>query len=448
MVLERHQLGSLPAEILDNIGRWLPKSVLGNLRLSNRHCAAVLTQLLVRDIEVMHTLRSMQNLQHLSLHPTLCQYVRSVNYFSPVLEYMEENDVWQRIFDHLLPENEEWPTEVVEEVRRISKETQLIYRRLAMEQDAMDRDRTCSLTLAQAASRFTKLQEISVQTHCYDRTVRPQILAKVDKPPRAIDYDLFAEYDGYQQYQNKDTLHDIALMAAASESLETFKIYDVYWYSLNANPPLSLSPRAPFHSNLKNISLKFAPWISFFDGSGSEHEMGMQQELGKLLARATGLRSLILQFERQRSGRDLKTGASVPETIPILLENVLGSTTFEYLHRLEMSNMTSSYSMLVEYLERHASSLRTLSLHDLYLTDGEDGVYLHEILPSLHSSLRLEEARLTGMWGSARREDDYTYTMDMKGSEARVIEKWLVAKATSAFSDLAFPKIEKLPYNK
>ena len=104
--------------------------------------------------------------------------------------------------------------------------------------------------------------------------------------------------------------------------------------------------------------------------------------------------------------------------------------------------------MLVEYLERHASSLRTLSLHDLYLTDGEDGVYLHEILPSLRSSLRLEEARLTGMWGSARREDDYTYTMDMKGPEARVIERWLVAKATSAFSDLAFPKIEKLPYNK
>jgi hypothetical protein len=87
---------------------FLPVPDISTFRLLNKACAKVGERNPVENLHVMFNAKSLQNLLHLSRHPSLCRYVSSIVYEVRYLEDVEIQEHESNILDNDGLEESTW----------------------------------------------------------------------------------------------------------------------------------------------------------------------------------------------------------------------------------------------------------------------------------------------------------------------------------------------------
>ena len=90
----------LPPELVHVVCSFLPVPDISTFRLLNKACAKVGERNLVENLHVMFNAKSLQNLLHISRHPSLCRYVSSILYEVRYLEDVESQEYESNILDN------------------------------------------------------------------------------------------------------------------------------------------------------------------------------------------------------------------------------------------------------------------------------------------------------------------------------------------------------------
>jgi hypothetical protein len=429
----------LPGEVLDYIGTLLPKSDLGNLRLTHIRCAEIFARAIVRDVQVLITKRSLENLRQLSRHPVLSQHVRRLEYFSSSLADLDWTLVRARTLRCLFPTGNNDQDMEMGEVRRITGETWRTYQRLYEDQNAIYESGSFTSMLDEIIPLFEGLKHISVRKYDFSDSFPVHSLSSTELP-LSVTYEMFTDCTAPRESRNEHVLATIAVLATGCKSLEVFHMNQIQWASSSLIPLVSTACASPL-TRCKQLSLSFGLW-----GNSDLVRQEVQQEVGKLLLGAINLRSLTLHFGLDEVQGDRVVIRQNVRQTPNIFENILAATTFRHLHSLDLTNITTSTADLKRHLSKHSDSLKVLRLTHLILNDGDE-TSIKEILQHLWSELKLHGLHLRGVWESTKAESHNVYRMVMQHPAARTLEHEVVSKSGLSFSELKLPPLETHLYN-
>ena len=239
--------------------------------------------------------------------------------------------------------------------------------------------------VASAVARLPNLTEITLSFKdgvVQHTTAFKRAYAETMYPPEGDD----GHRDPYGVMQLGSVLYGVSSTETKIKSLDCGRID---WKILSINEKrMSVIKRALKH--LENFR------IMFYVGKGYLAEADYHRELSRcaiflsnysmseFLSSAKELRTLSLYIDESGGGCDLRY--------------MVGTTTWAYLRVIELDSIYAPEETLIEFLKRHAGTLRELGLNNITLISG----CWTSALPEIRSAVRLNELRAVGFWSTYR----------------------------------------------
>lgn len=381
---------ALPLEIVHLVMSFLPTEDLNNWRLSSKECAKAGERHIVRDLHVMYTAKSFANLLNISRHPSLSKYVQSIVYEARYLVEVDQTGFEQNILDgdEYAFEN---PENITADTKAILSPAWTAYRRMLDEQQYIKKTGYDVSVFSQALVRLPALKRAEVISEYKNRS---EALERAYEATMAVSGFLLecGELSDEGNLTRIRALRTVLLATTGMQSgLEDLHVHLIHW-SFFSSAPLSL--HFPAYVNLRHLDLEFEADPG--DKKDQEVVEARHVELGLALRSATGLETLRLVFEKPDT---LFRWVRVSDLVnaPVVWERITGDTTWPKLRSLELQVATCSEADIMRFFTRHARTLRSVSLVNMWLTDcttGWSGVF-----KMMKHSLKLEEVHLGGCWG-------------------------------------------------
>ena len=139
--------------------------------------------------------------------------------------------------------------------------------------------------------------------------------------------------------------------------------------------------------HLESFSMIF--WGQRFPFSAEDevnYEAFLQHREYDFLSAAKDLKALSLKISDELSRHER------------VFKHVVGTSNWASLRVVELDGIRMAEETLIDFLQRHALTLKELGLHHFYMINGDWA----SALPRIRKAVRLEDFRATGRWRSAR----------------------------------------------
>ena len=255
--------------------------------------------------------------------------------------------------------------------------------------------------VASAVARLPKLTEVTLSfadgvvphTSAFKRAY-----AETVYPPKGDD-DHRAPY-GVMQLSA--VLYGAASRGTKLKSLDCGRID---WKILSVDEKkMSYIKRALKH--LENFRIMFYVGKGYLDAAKYHQELSdcaislSNYSMCEFLSAAKGLRTLSLYID-ESGGCDLRY--------------MVGTTTWACLRVFELDSIFTLEETLIEFLKRHAGTLRKLGLNNITLISG----CWISALPKIRSAVQLKELRAVGFWLTYSRSRRWTIDTSLNSQEAQ-----------------------------
>lgn len=437
----------LPSEILHIICLYLSEanrsevedySDLANLRLTSRKWDQLGARAMMHTLHVRFSHHSLQNLLKVAQHPVLSTFVQHVHYDSAPLQQHTESSFERElrtISDVKLYGRKPYYSgapirnhRYEGDLRVVIKESWSKYQDMLLEQAYMRKHHIVQSVLARVLHLLTNLQKVTVQTQNWKfSTSHAFIRASECLPATNLEYFADADMDGSY---SEVALSDIAMSCAHHPRLSAFAMSAVQWRSF-LPAPASLNIYTPMFASLKVLKLIFEPWLTM--DTPAESAVQMQQEFGNVLAAAKELESV--DFKVRYGYKTLYDfGLEYDLFMTVKLETIFAPCTFENLKILALTQITSSTLGMADFLKKHVSSLRNLTVDTLQILDEKVADILTMYL-CFRDSLKLDSIRLGGIWILRDSGSLEAFVANMEEIGARRLESWIIEKSEMPLSE-------------
>jgi hypothetical protein len=384
----------LPLELVHVICSFLPVPDISTFRLLNKACAKVGERNLVENLHVMFNAKSLQNLLHISRHPSLCRYVSSILYEVRYLEDVESQEYESNILDNDgLEEESTWSSDAEsgDSKERIARGWKA-YKPMLEEQLYMKKISYDVSVFTQALARFPVLKRLEM---CSEYGMPSETLARAYENTLAVPGLMLdgGEISDYEEQTGTRALGSLLLAAAAMPSrLETLIAHRIHWSFFNPAPLADL--HLPAFVQLRHLDLVLEPDYDDFDEQDVVKKR--HEELGRILRSMMGLESLRLCFD------DVDTHPNAvliqrQMNVPVVWERITEGMTWPRLRILELKVFTTSENHITNFLKRHTDTLRVIKWHNVWLSDSAFG--WNRIFKKMKRYMKLEEVEFRGIWG-------------------------------------------------
>jgi hypothetical protein len=378
---------ALPIELIHIISSFMPIPDLGNFRLASKDCAKASERHLVRDLHVMFTTKSFQNLLQISRHPILSQYVSSLFYEVRFLEDVDQQEYMNNILENEDFEEMYAARSVIEIARGWT-----VYKPMLDEQKYMLKTSFATCAFTQALARFPHLKRIEMGA---GYALLSAQMTRAYAPSLAIGLMLDAGDLLDEQEPGVRALSSLLIAASAmSGRLESLNAHSIHWSFFNPAPSsLNFSRQAFTH--LRHLDLVLEADYDDFDNIDTVQ--ARHAEFGRALRSATALESLHLAFD------DIDI---VPQSVliqrqmnvPVVWETLTEDMAWPNLRSLELCVVTCSGADLTNFLMRHAKTLKVVKWYNIWLT--ESASRWNSLFKKMQRNLKLEELIFGGVFGA------------------------------------------------
>jgi hypothetical protein len=242
---------------------------------------------------------------------------------------------------------------------------------------------------AQALPRFPMLKEIEINSE-YD--IPTDALRRAYEDTMAVSRFMLCTEENEQEGMAMRALRTVLLAATGMQpGLEDLYVHQIHWPFFTSAP---LSLYLSSYANLRHLNLEFES--IFFDIDEREIVEARHMELGRALRSATGLETLRLVFDDTYSSPRFVRKSHLSR-VPVVWERITGDMTWPKLWSLELQVATCSEAEIISFFTRHAGTLKSVRLINMWLTDCANG--WNGVLEMMRRSLKLDQVSLGGFWG-------------------------------------------------
>jgi hypothetical protein len=399
----------------------LPRNALCNLRLASKNCAAAAESYLFRNLHILYTKRSFQNLLNISRSAHLAKHVRSLCYEPRILP---KDFLIGGFAAYYEAEMIEGPgTKPVLSMEQSYK----AYQELSNEQEHIISSAWDLAIFTSSIARFPCLDTIAVDTESV-----PSYRAQQLVPPAYHCTDSL--YESPYEPDSRRRHRAITKAILVATALSTANLVKLHISLVDEQLLCSLygaeNVIVPTFKHLRHLTMTLYRY----------RDHGSSKGLRDLLQFAPVLESLTIKFSYNNEFRQPRRSA------PIVWDNAVAGLFFPKLQRLSLSGLPVHPSSLTKFLVRHAKTLRGLILHSMYLLPDPMG--WHNIIEVLRNDLSLEVVGISGTWGGAPKDGEgrrYLVRLDrnIDGCPAyKYVENRVLKKAPSLMEQ--FPSIKDL----
>ena len=302
--------------------------------------------------------------------------VEQVEYESNILE-IAESDVWL----------------IDDDARRVKlAKGWLAYKALHEEQAYMKKIHQDMCVLSQCFARFPILKSLELSSD-YDPPTEE--MARMLADTYAVEGNML---DG-ENMTDDDEVGVAALttlLSAASgmqKKLDSLTAHRVHWSFFNAAPK-GMNFYRPAFTYLRHLNLTLE--ADYDDMDEEDVVQARHAEFGIALRDAANLETLSLNFG---------DGDVPPESIyvqrqlqvPVIWDKLAKNITWKNLISLELHIVTVSQPSLLDFLARHAETLKCIKWHSMWLTDSNVGWDV--VFRMMRKSMKLQVVKFEGTWG-------------------------------------------------
>ncbi len=397
-------MDSLPMELKCQIAFYLrncdanphgPRDIK-QFRLVNKDFSIAGAKYLLPEIYLTFQSQSFERLRTISEHPFFSQHVKQLRYKPDVYNDREERCYyWSKYYDRLSVINK--IMQYVEPAGAESKRAILVlerelkdvhqryetYKAICSDQESIrsQHDSYNFDLVTQAMARLPNLAEVTLnfeqgtvmQSNAFNRAYAGSIFL-----PRG-DY---GHKSPYGTMQLRSVLFGAACAGTKLKSLGCGKIH---WKFLTADEEqMEIMKTAVKHLEYFRIML--------YTGRGSLRSGGSGSEAWQCLR---FLKNDLRMCELLSAMKDLKIlNLSTDETPGADLDYAVGTTFWASLRVFELGSILVTEKTLIDFLKRHAGTLKELELNDITLLDGG----WTSALPRIRIAVELEGFRAVGYW--------------------------------------------------
>ncbi|KAL8648762.1 MAG: hypothetical protein Q9226_005859 [Calogaya cf. arnoldii] len=401
----KSHLDCLPPEILGMICEELWDEDIPALRLQCRYLCEIVTYYFLWDVLVRFNRTSVDSLRELSEHPFLNQNVKTITYEPNLLDVLsrqewEKNVPCRHSTSDIPPPPKESASqrEIRSFNRTVKKSTKSctpkeldtawpIYQRYIEEQDSLiKRDNACQ-DLSRAFKRFPNLKAVHVNCGFEYIGMNPYgdgLCQPSNNPPW-----LGGEAPGVEQIVSL-----IKMLDSVDVKLNRLRIEDLNWRFFLQYEEDYIGSSDLFYSlgrivqSLRDIKLVLTTWSGL--QTDAEDDRGEYLEidqcrryldrgsLGRILSAAPDLEKFTVEFDAFNS----RTQS------PIDFHYLVLDTHWSKLDTIKLDSIDTHESDWIKFFERHAASLKHVSLSQIRLLDGK----WPDVLERMQRLCKFEEA--------------------------------------------------------
>ncbi|KAF7874084.1 hypothetical protein EAF04_002756 [Stromatinia cepivora] len=373
---------TLATELLAMICEYLPREDLICFRLTSKICADVASKCLFRDLHVMFTEKSFQNLLNVSKQPGLSKHVRSLYYEPRMLRDVEVSEFRSRVI-RMVKEDDVTSQETFEEEWKA-------YRRIIESASFMKANYYDFFALAQALQNFQNLKYINVNSDGPDS--HPAFHERFSTGD--IYFEIYATAFDKEDAKCRALQTIITAVGLAGIELNTLTatvIPPCFFSSVLSHGHNHIPQIAP---HLKRMDISFS--LDFLD-KVSLVALGIQ----KFLSPAVNLEALRVAMDPECLLEE--------DTVPaISWDSIVGSLVkLPKLQSLELCHISGTHEFFSKFFEDHASTLQHLYLESMSL-EGDISRW-GNVFTTLQN-LPLRTCKLEGdFWGGKLNETEDVY---------------------------------------
>ena len=365
-------LASFPHELLYKICQYLPTEQIPIFRLLNKQCAAVGVEFLLPHVVYFVSRRQLDRLEAITQHPTIPRYVSQFRFDSALFA---SEPATYTVFQQIV--NRPWAGNP--DTEAILQEKYRLYKKALAEQNDMITSHRCYRALKDF---FLKCQRLDVVEFAEEYSY-------VDRgePSHGM-----IRLKGPEDVRAAGGL--VAMLRALSDAeakVRDITIAPTTWRVLKSRSLLG-DLRPPFTTSVQSLALSLA---TISDSVGED-----QDEAREYMIKTSALRTLLSGFPNLKELQVDMDSADWddPMYMPVLFSDIDGGTLcFQHLRQLTLGGMNVEEAMLIAFLERHKTTLRGLSLFDIWLMKIGDSWLT--FLPRVRRAVKLEKASITGTLG-------------------------------------------------
>ncbi|KAJ8062426.1 hypothetical protein OCU04_008966 [Sclerotinia nivalis] len=334
---------TLAAELLAMICEYLPREDLICFRLTSKLCADVASKCLFRDLHVMFTKKSFENLLNVSKRPGLSKHVRSLYYEPRMLRDVEVSVFKSRVMSSVKGDDVTRQEAFEEEWKA--------YRRIIDSASFMKANCYDFFALAQALQNFQNLKCINVNSDGPDS--HPAFHERFSTED--IYFEIYATAHDKEDVKSRALQTIITAVGLAGIELNTLiatVIPPSFFASVfndGHNRVIQIAP------HLKRMDISFS--LDFLDRVSPPIASGIHN----FLSPAVNLETLRVAMDPECLLEE--------DTVPaISWDSIIGSLVkLPKLQSLELCHMSGTHEYFSKFFEDHASTLQHLYLESLSL---------------------------------------------------------------------------------
>ncbi|TGO19093.1 hypothetical protein BTUL_0006g01300 [Botrytis tulipae] len=395
----------LPIEMIQTICKYLPIEDILNFRLMSNVCAAAGIDRLAQNIYVIFTRESFEKLLNISKHPRMSKRVLAIHYDPLRMRAVGEDDYNHLLSDVKFQPGSESLTKMVRGFEARNK--------ICEEQDLMVKSEFSSFVFSQVLPKLSSLNRLTM-VQC---ELKQSVHLRLDVKPTPT----FCDSMGHDARYHKEASIFLAAAANAGTKLDYLQLERLTLNMLfdaptGTNTILSYWPDARY---LRHLHL----WNIRTPSSKAYH--GLKQ----LLQATSNLEHLLIT-----------EGSAESKWPKIDWDEIIGGLTMPSLNSVDLWSLVGSKSSLIEFFQRHAKTLRDLTLRYCFLK--EPVIEWGEVFDGIKNDLTLRTAGFSCLkYFSSEGQNTFYRTVDFDhiyhGNtfhlllEDRLMRKNLLAKELS-----------------
>lgn len=362
-------IDQLPAELIHMICAYLRPTELANLRLVSRLAVPISLQYMVPEVHLILAKESFEQLKVLSEHPIISKYVTSF-FFEANKLHVAPRKSWKRCAQYSAHVNERGKLSSTPHHRYSRQELEHAFKKYCeftnFQQDSTQVDRQ-EKEVAEAMKCFPNLKELTMATHWSLRSWTSKMQSTFE-PALCIDYETDDPENDVSKPLGVQQMRSLLLGAYhAGLKVETLHCGLVSWRIFQQDTETLAQIRESL-SNLKYLRLEFSTGGAGING---EFNLGTHFEteqcslwlkrgrLKRFVTAAPNLEHLQISFQ------------IIVFSCPCRLKDIVGERHWPSLKTAQFQMIRTTEDELVSFCSRHASTLRSLHLTELWLREGD-----------------------------------------------------------------------------
>ena len=391
----------LPAELIHMIFQHLQPTEAAAFRWAGRRVAAVGLEYLFRTLYLKLNEESYNRFFAIAEHPIFSEHVKSLEYETGGLGPVNRGDFTQMIAtpNTVIPQQDDFSErpgstpspcansiETVRDIpfrskkqgKELSNRAWSIFETFQARQAKVEQAGFFREKMVEAMKRFGNLETISARA-C---TIHDRYDAQIkDLQPncsmRDVTWGLSSTVDA--------TTSIILAADSARLPVHNFCCQDFKWQQIYGLDEEILAALKKSIFRLKAISLDFAPPVGDIE-AGLIYRVYLENGIPmEFITSAPKLEFLELSFRRL-----------LPVNLVPKLKNLVGNFRWRGLKAVSLNQVSACEDDLVRFCKRHANTLKTLSLSNIWLYQGSWGSAFHRIRQAFRLGQQLDTCKLDG----------------------------------------------------